>query len=307
MDVIDLRLHDMPVISQRYVVAIGFFDGLHRGHQALIEEVLKQAREKDLTPAVMLFHQHPLTVLKGQKTRQLTSFEDRVRLLEKAGIKTIFRIIFTKEVADLSPQQFIDEFLNRIGAAHVVVGYDFHFGKNNSGSADSFKNQAFAISVVPGIMYDAQQKISTSLIKSFLDEGNVEKAAELLSRPFTITGQVIHGKARGRTMGFPTANVDYDHYYLPKRGVYGVYVSIHGKRYSGMANIGKNPTFHDIDRDSLEINIFDFDEDIYDEEIAAEFICFERGEQTFSGMDALMATLKNDQKKVRKMLEESHL
>lgn len=305
MEIIDLHLHEMPVLTDNYAVAIGFFDGLHRGHQALIEEVLRQSRKQNLTPAVMLFNAHPLTVLKGEKTYQLTSVDDRLKLLAHYGIETVFRIIFTKEVADLSPQVFIDEFLNKLHVRHVVVGYDFHFGKGNSGSTDSFKNQGFGLSVVPGIMYNDQQKVSTSLIKQLLDRGNVEMARELLTRPFTITGQVIHGKARGRTMGFPTANVDYDHYYLPMRGVYGVYVSVHEKRYGGMANIGKNPTFHDIDRDSLEINIFDFDEDIYDQWISVAFICFERGEQTFSGIDELMNTLKNDQKKIREMLEES--
>lgn len=304
MEVIDLKLHEVMPLKQKYVVAIGFFDGLHLGHQALIHEVMKKAKEEDLIPAVMLFDRHPLTVLKGEKTTHLTSADDRLRLLKEEGIQTVFRIIFTRDVADLTPDAFIEEFLYRINACHVVVGYDFRFGKNNQGTIQDFYNRRFSLSVVDGIMYNDHEKVSSSLIKRLLDEGHIEEANRLLTRPFTIYGKVIHGKARGRTIGFPTANVDYDHYYLPRRGVYGVKVKVSGQEFTGMANIGPNPTFHDIDHDSLEINIFDFKDDIYDDMLAAEFYVFERGEKTFAGADELMHQLHQDQKIVRKMMNE---
>lgn len=299
-----LRLDEVSDAKDDYVCAIGFFDGVHLGHQALIKEVLKVSREKQLIPAVMTFQTHPLSVLSGLKTTYLTSLEDRLALLEQAGIQKVFLIAFNQEVAALSPAAFIHHYLLPNHIKHVVVGYDFHFGHRNQGSVEDLLSDSFSLSVVAPVMYNEKEKISSTLIKNLLTQGHVRDANRLLSRPFTIRGEVIHGKQRGRLMGYPTANVAYDRYFIPKRGVYGVKVKIGDQLYDGMANIGRNPTFDDILQDSLEIYIFDFDQDIYGEIIDVFFYGFTRPEAVFKSMDELKLRLDADVQEVRALLKE---
>lgn len=304
METETLKLHEIKQSTQNYVVAIGFFDGLHLGHQALIREVLKVAKEKSLMPAVMTFPSHPLAVLNGVKTTSLTSLADRLDLLEAMGIEKVFLIDFNKEVAALSPQAFIDAYLMQNNVKHVVVGYDFRFGDHNKGNIHDLDHQSFALSVVDPIMYNKEEKVSSTFIKNLLTQGHIRDANRLLTRPFTIKGEVIHGKQRGRLMGYPTANVDYDHYFVPRRGVYGVKVKVKGQTYDGMANIGRNPTFDDIFKDSLEIYIFDFQDDIYGEMMDVYFYAFTRPEAVFKNMEELKARLDADALEVRKLMKQ---
>lgn len=306
MKEIVLELNHPVTIDDFLCVAIGFFDGLHQGHQALIEEVKRIAKDKGLKSAVMTFDQHPLTVLKGEKEFYLISPEDRKHLLEEQGIDYLFVIHFTHHVAKLEPQAFIKSYLENLHVMHLVCGFDFHFGYHNSGNVALLEKQSFALSVVPAVMYDESQKVSSSLIKEKIAQGDVEEAKHLLGRPFAITGKVIHGKQRGRKMGFPTANVDYRHYFLPSKGVYGVNVQIGDHSYQGMANIGMNPTFDDIRKESLEVNIFDFDEEIYGEVITVSFKIFVRPERSFASMEDLKHQLMSDHEKIQKALNKTH-
>ena len=303
MEVIELELHDLPQLTNEYVVAIGFFDGLHLGHQKLIEEVKRVSKAKGYKSAVMTFDQHPLVVLRGEERRYLTSSRDRNQILQHLGIDTLFVIHFSKEVASLSPEDFINKYIIGLHVAHVVVGFDFHFGDKNSGDVHSLENHSFKLSIMPPVMYDDQVKVSSTLIKKLLHSGHVRDANRLLTRDYAITGEVIHGKARGRLIGFPTANVAIGKYCYLAKGVYGVEVEVKGQRYKGMANIGMNPTFNDIFEMSLEIYIFDFHQDIYGEEMQVFFKFFERPEERFNDVDDLIKEMQHDEAYIRKALD----
>ncbi|MBO6047532.1 MAG: riboflavin biosynthesis protein RibF [Erysipelotrichaceae bacterium] len=284
---------------QKLCLAIGFFDGLHIGHQTLIQEVLKIAEEKQLIPAVMTFNRHPLEVLTGRRHNYLTTLEDRLTLIRQCGIQEAYVIEFSPSVARLSPQEFIDRYLMPLGVEHIVCGEDFHFGDHGLGNAAFLKTQPFAVSVMPPVMYDDHQKVSSTLIKQFLAEGQVEEANRLLSRPLSMTGQVIYGKQRGRLMGFPTANISDEGYTPLKRGVYAVEIDVKGQTYHGMANIGMNPTFNDLIRQSLEVHIFDFDDNIYGEIVTIRFYTHTRDEKQFASIDELTTQLHKDLKMIR--------
>ena len=256
-------------LTEPLSLAIGFFDGLHLGHMSLINEVLKYKGETKT--AVMSFDVHPLCVLKGEKRQSIITLEEKKELLEEMGIDYLLVIHFTKEVAALSPQAFIDEYLNKLPLKRLVCGYDFHFGDHNSGSIEDLKKQSFELIVKNAVMYNETEKVSSTLIKKLMDQGMIEEVNTLLGRPYKVKGTVIHGKQRGRLIGFPTLNIDYGMKYLPKRGVYGTIVEINHQYYIGMANIGMNPTFNDINRLSLEVNVFDFDEDVYGKEVEVTF------------------------------------
>lgn len=286
--------------DEHYALALGFFDGLHQGHLALVNKVKKIAKEKHFKSAIMTFDRHPLSLLKNEKCTSLISSEDRIELLEEMGIDTLFVIRFTMDVAKLSPQAFIDQYLQHV--SHLVVGFDFHFGYKNEGDISSLSKQSFALSVIEPIMYDEQRKVSSTLIKEMLSKGQVEEAHCLLTRPFTIRGEVVHGKERGRTIGFPTANLNFNSYYVPRRGVYGVKVLIDEDEYYGMGNVGINPTFNELSNDLLEVHIFDLDEDLYGKTIKVEFIKFIRDEKTFSNIEELKLQLKKDEEQIKKAL-----
>ncbi len=281
--------------------AIGFFDGLHLGHMSLVDEVKRVSKQNGYKSALMTFDHHPLYVL-GRITQEkyISSMEDRIEILSKEGIDYLFVIRFTKQVAGLSPEAFIKNYLVDLNIRHVVCGFDFRFGSRNSGSGETLVNynpDILKVSIVDEVIYD-NEKISSTRIRNCLDDGKVDELSALLNRHYAIKGHVIGGKKIGRKMGFPTANIDYDAYYLPQNGVYAVKVYIENKEYLGMCNIGYNPTFHLIDKRSLEVHIFDFDKDIYNQSIKVEFYKKTRNEKKFSGKEELMNQLSEDQKTI---------
>lgn len=289
-------------IAEPLSLAIGFFDGFHLGHMSLINEVLKY---KDNTKtAVMSFDIHPLTVLKGEKRKSIITLEEKKNILEKQGIDYLFLIHFTKEVAQLSPADFIEQYLNKLPIKRLVCGYDFHFGNHNEGSIEDLKGHSFSLSVMPPIMYDENEKVSSTLIKHLLDNGNIKEVNKLLVEPYTVKGKVIHGKKRGRLIGFPTLNIDYGNKYLPRTGVYGTIVKMHNCYYIGMANIGTNPTFNDIHHVSLEVNVFDFEEDVYGQEAEVIFYIYKRDETVFNGLEGLKKQLIEDKEFLKKSMKK---
>lgn len=292
---------DEPVCS-----AIGFFDGLHVGHMALVEEVMKVSREKGYKQALMTFDHYPLYVLgKISEERYLTSMEDRIRILEEKGLDYLFVISFTKEVAALSPEDFIQRYLIDCHVKHVVCGFDFRFGNRNLGDVKTLQSCAsLDVSMIEEVIYKGE-KISSSRIRQILEDGNMEDMNALLGHPYTMRGKVIHGRRIGHLIGFPTANIDYQSYFLPCGGVYAVKTYVRGQCYLGMCNIGYNPTFTVLEKSSVEVNILDFHEDIYGEEIAVEFYCLIRKEQAFATKDDLVQQLMSDQMFVRKYFEEN--
>ena len=260
-------------------LAIGFFDGLHLGHMSLINEVLKYKGETKT--AVMSFDVHPLCVLKGEKRQSIITLDEKKELLEEMGIDYLLVIHFTKEVASLSPQAFIDEYLNKLPLKRLVCGYDFHFGDHNNGSIEDLKKQSFELVVKDAVMYNETEKVSSTLIKKLMDQGLIEEVNTLLDRPYKIKGTVIHGKQRGRLIGFPTLNIDYGMKYLPKRGVYGTIVEINHHYYIG-----------------------DFDEDVYGQEVKVTFYLYKREETVFNGLEGLKTQLTEDRKYLSQVMKK---
>ncbi|MFP7494039.1 bifunctional riboflavin kinase/FAD synthetase [Terribacillus saccharophilus] len=296
-----MKLDDMPAVS----AAIGFFDGIHLGHQAVIKRAIDAAQEKQLKSAVITFHPHPSVVLGKADTREdyLTPLHEKEAILENMGIDYLYLIDFTKELASLTPGNFIERFIDGLAVRHLVSGFDFTYGKKGSGNADTLKEaadqHAFSYEAVAKVE-NAQEKISSTKIRQLVASGDMEEAVELLGHPLTLTGEVITGDQRGRTIGYPTANIKIgENYFLPKVGVYAVEISVKDKTYAGMANLGFKPTFQqDAVVPNLEVHILDFDEQIYGEDVTVSWRKFIREEVKFNGIEALVAQLDRDKHQI---------
>lgn len=301
MEVIHIEYGKKTKIEES-CVALGFFDGLHVGHLALIEKVVEVANKRSLKKALMTFNQHPKSFLTGDTFYYLTSLEDKVEILEKHGFDYLLIIDFSEEVSLLSPEQFIDEYIIKQNINCVVCGFDYHFGQFGLGTTKTlqeYQKESFQ-TIVVNEKRENEKKISSTYIRELLLQGKVAQVTTFLKRQYSIKGEVIHGRQIGRTIGFATANVDYGNYALPKNGVYGVQVIVHEKKYLAMANIGYNPTFGDLQKPSLEVHIFDFDENIYDEIMVTLFCTHIRDEVRFSSKEELILQLKKDQKTIEK-------
>lgn len=287
-------------ITEPVCSAIGFFDGLHIGHMALVNEVKRIGIEKGYKKALMTFDHYPLYVLgKIKEERYLTSMDDRIEILDKEGIDYLFIVKFTKEVANLSPEDFIQQYLTANHIRHVVCGFDFRFGRLNLGSTETLqKCNQFDVSVIPEVIY-REEKISSTRIRHVLEDGNIDEINGLLGRKYCVSGEVIEGRQIGHLLGFPTANVDYQSYFLPCQGVYIVKAYVNEKEYMGMCNIGYNPTFTALDKPSLEVHILDFDGDIYHQHMVVEFYSLLRKEKLFASKEELIVQLSHDREEVR--------
>ena len=229
------------------------------------------------------------------------SLQSKIDILEKRGFDYFFIIEFNQDISQYSPTSFLECYLYKNNIEHLVCGFDFHFGKNGQGDTRFLKNiqkENFSVDIIEEYDVDGV-KVSSSFIRNKLEEGQLEQANQLLSRPYRISGKVIYGLQNGRKIGFPTANVDAGHYVILKKGVYGVYFYHDGKCYLGMANVGLNPTVGEITKISLEVNVFDFDEDIYGEEVDVDFMFRVRDERKFASLDDLKQQLKRDERFIR--------
>lgn len=283
-------------------VALGFFDGMHIGHLELLKEVEVVAKKTGYKKALMTFDRHPKSYLMEREFQYLMSLEDKIEYLQAYGFEYMFVICFTQQIASLSPQEFVDDYLIQQNIKHVVCGFDYHFGCFGKGDVALLRQLGegrFQVSEISKKQMD-HLKVSSSYIREVLMMGNVEKVNLLLKREYKITGQVIYGRQIGKTqLGFATANVDYQRYVLPRRGVYGAKVLVAGKIYYGMANIGYNPTFGDLTKPSLEVHIFDFDENIYGQVISVYFTYHVRDERKFASKEDLILQLQKDQEDIK--------
>lgn len=296
MQLISLDLDKYVSLEAKYAIALGFFDGVHLGHQQLINKAVRYARDHHIKSAVMTFDIDPWLVLNRIDSEQLlTPLDKRIELFESLGIETVFVLHFTLDVARMNPALFIEHFMTQMNPEYIVCGQDFKFGTRGEGNASLLKTSlSNTVVEVEPLLTMKNQKIGTSQIIEALETGDVYKAKSMLSRPYSITGKVIHGNQRGRQIGYNTANMDYNSYVLPKRGVYFVQVEHDKKQYFGMCNIGYNPTFNQRDHYSLEVHIFDFNEDIYGEVLTVSFIDFIRDEKKFDSMEDLKNQLAQD-------------
>ena len=297
------------------VVTIGMFDGLHAGHRVVLRQIIDNAKALNGESVIISFWPHPRIVLnKGaDKLRFLTSLEEKTRLFSETGINHLVLIPFTKELAYLTAKEFIKTYLvDGIKLKHLAVGYDHRFGKDRVSSFEEYEKYArefgFSISQVKQVDIGGLHTSSSSIRELLLD-GDISSANKLLSYNYLLTGRVVGGMKLGRKLGFPTANIELQEpkKLIPPDGVYACMVTIVGKRYQGMLNIGYRPTFNDKQKlRSIEVHILDFRKDIYSEEISVEFIDRIRDEKKFTGLEDLKTQLKNDEQKARKILK-NHL
>ncbi|MBK3516656.1 bifunctional riboflavin kinase/FAD synthetase [Carboxylicivirga sp. N1Y132] len=293
---------------------MGMFDGVHTGHRVLLGQLSDQAKAVGGESVVITFWPHPRMVLKqdADKLRFLTSPEERTKLFAEIGIDHLVLIPFSLELAELTAEEFIKQILiDKLSIFHLMVGYNHRFGKGRQHNFEEYQGFAkkynFSISMVEAVLTDGMQTSSTD-IRNHLLSGEMEAANKILGYQFTISGRVVGGQQLGRRIGYPTANVEVEEPYklIPPDGVYAVKVRVEGKDYGGMLNIGYRPTVnHNVDHRSLEVHIFDFNHDIYSEEIELRFIQRVRDEQKFANVDALKAQLKRDEETIRGIVAQS--
>jgi riboflavin kinase/FMN adenylyltransferase len=259
-------------------MALGYFDGVHLGHQKVIYEAKKQADERGIYSAVMTFDPHPSVVLgKTEKhVHYITPLQDKIKIIEELGVDFLFVVEFTAEFANLLPQEFIDQYVISLNVKHVVAGFDFSYGRMGKGTMETMpfhSRERFSQSIVPKFTTD-NEKVSSTRIRHLLQEGRSVELPRLLGRFYTTSGIVVHGDKRGRTIGFPTANVDLnEEYILPPLGVYAVKIKINDKWYQGVCNVGYKPTFNkEALKLSVEVNVFHFNDEIYGEEVMIEWM-----------------------------------
>ncbi len=291
------------------VIAIGNFDGVHRGHRAVIAAARERAQSLARKTAALTFVPHPRLFLRPQDALfQLSSERNKLRLLAATGLDGAIVMTFDAALAATSAEDFIERILvGRLGIGGAAIGFDFHFGKNRTGSPDFLAAQGaqrgFAVDIVPPLENEGRP-VSSGAVRNALAAGRVVEAAELLGVPWFVSGEVIHGDKRGRALGFPTANLRLDPGCGLKHGIYAVRVGVGGKRLDGVANFGRRPTFDD-GAPLLEVFLFDFDDDLYGEVIDVAFIGWIRHEQKFESIEALQRTMLVDSAQARDALSRA--
>ncbi len=293
----DYKRGDFPPIA----VALGYFDGVHIGHQKVIETVKQIGKEKGLATAVMTFDPHPSVILNKhiKHVRLLTPLQDKIDLMEKMGLDYLFIVQFTSEFSSLSPQKFVDDYLISLHIQHVVAGFDYSYGQYGKGTMETLPHHSRGKFDVTTVSKQdlGEEKISSTRIREALIEGHTETINQLLSRHFTVKGSIVDGEKRGRLLGFPTANIKVDpDYYLPGTGVYCVRMKVRGNWYNGICNVGYKPTFHAEKEEipTIEVHLLDFEADIYQERVIVEWHKRIRSEQKFSSVEELVTQLEND-------------
>jgi riboflavin kinase / FMN adenylyltransferase len=309
LQTIELK-HPLPAgVFPETCAALGFFDGVHRGHEEVIKRAIAAAYDKGMTPAVMTFFPHPKEVLRKEEAEYLTTLEDKKERLEALGVEILYLVQFDSSFASLSPQQFVDRFIIDLNIKHVVAGFDYTYGHKGKGTMDSFPFHARGLVETTTVeaFRDCDEKISSTAVRTALKNGDINKVSHYLGRHYTVKGKVVHGEKRGRTIGFPTANIEPSlKVLLPSAGVYAVMVEKGNSTYCGVANIGVKPTFHqDGTEKTLEVYFLDFSEDIYGETLKVEFIERLRGEEKFASVDELISQIQKDVEEARNVLSDS--
>jgi riboflavin kinase/FMN adenylyltransferase len=306
---------DVPAALRGAVVAIGNFDGVHRGHRALIAEAKVQAEARRSPLAVLSFEPHPQEYFKpSPESFRLTPLRAKARLLSDLGVDALFALTFDGDMARRTPQDFVlNVLVNGLGISGAVVGHDFEFGQRRAGNLATLsymgEMEGFTVTAFDTVTASGDEKISSTLIRRMLKEARPEEAARLLGHPWAVEARVEHGDARGRTMGFPTANMHLGHCLAPAFGVYAVRVNIlEGdravSRHDGVANFGIRPMYQ-VNVPLLETHLFDFDGDLYGKYLSVELIQYIRPEAKFPDLSALIAQIGADAAKARGILAKT--
>lgn len=294
--------------DEKVVLILGYFDGVHLGHQEVIKKGIEVAKERGLKAALMTFNRRPSIVyhkIPEEGYENLTQPEQKYKIIENLGIDILYEVFFNSTFGNLSPASFVEQYIVGLNAEVVVAGYDYTYGKPEIASMahlPKYAKNRFEIIEVHE-KKESGNTISSTSIRKLLKKGEIEKANAMLGYNYETLGFVIHGDARGRELGFPTANIHFHPYTLvPSPGIYAVFLTVHGKKYQGMASIGYNITFLDKADLSVEVNIFDFNEEIYGDDVSVEWVSYIRDEIKFSSVEELIEQLKEDETEARKLL-----
>lgn len=296
--------------DDRSILTVGTFDGVHRGHRAIIDYLKTRAREQEGPSTLVSFDPHPRSVVHGTDVSLLTTVQERAALLDGLGIDRFVVIPFSSEFAQLDPKTYVEDVLvERIGMQEITVGYDHRFGKKRAGDVDLLNelssHYGFEVDVIPPQEVN-EDVVSSRRIRDLLAEkGDVETAADLLGRPYRLGGVVAQGEGRGRQLGYPTANLSLEdaRKLVPRRGVYATKVRLpDGRERGGMMNIGRRPTFDEMDA-TVEVHLLDFEGDLYGERLPVQFLRRLRDEQKFESPDALAMQLSEDEQHCRTIVE----
>jgi riboflavin kinase/FMN adenylyltransferase len=303
---------DLPADDRGAAVAMGSFDGVHLGHQKVIGMAAEAARTLGAPLGVITFDPHPRAYFHPEAGAVLLMKRDQqARALEALGVDALYVLHLDAELAQMSDFEFAKNVLvDGLGARHVSVGFDNTFGRGRTGTPQKMREYGeqlgFTVSIAEAVAFEAgddQPKLSSSAVRAALQEGRPREAAKILGRPFAIEGAVVRGRQLGRKLGFPTANVPLGDYVAPKFGVYATRTRLQdGRKLAGVANIGVNPTIQGIIAPLLEVWIFDFDEDIYDQVIETELIDFLRPEEKFPDLATMTTQIMQDAREARKIL-----
>ncbi len=289
-------------------VTIGSFDGVHRGHQLIIRRLVESARKAGAPAVVITFYPHPAVVL-GKKVNHyyLSHPAEREEMLKDLGVDEVITLAFSRELAALSPEEFLTPLKVHLGIKELWVGYDFALGRNRAGNTQRLselgEDFGYELKLLDPFQQD-ERVVSSSLIRDRLANGEMEAANNMLGRTYSLTGSVVVGDGRGRQIGFPTANLSFwEEKLVPRNGIYAGWAWVEGRRYGTAINIGLRPTFgDDLLHPRVEPFILDFDRDIYGEEIRVEFVKFLRPEARFDSIDELTAQIFKDVENTREVL-----
>lgn len=298
---------DLPAAARGAALALGAFDGIHRGHRAVIAGAAEAARRLGAPLGVLTFDPHPRRWFAPDDPPFLLANPDQqAHALSDLGVERLYRLPFDAAMAALSEEAFVADVLAAgLGARHVSIGQDFTFGRGRTGEAAALETLSarygFTVSIAPLVLHDGM-KCSSSAIREAVVAGRPEVAAALLGRPFAIEGVVVHGDHLGRTIGFPTANVELGDYLRPAQGIYASRTRLSdGREVPGVAYVGRRPTVNGVD-ERLEVNLFDFDEDLYGQTLETDLVHFIRGDEKFDGLDAMKAQIAKDCQAARALL-----
>jgi riboflavin kinase/FMN adenylyltransferase len=289
----------LPIKFARPIVAIGNFDGLHRGHRAVIDKTLALSRRHGRPAAILTFEPHPRDFFRPQTpVFRLTPLAEKTLLAEKLGLEGLFVLSFNAETARMEATSFIDEWLvARLEISAVVIGTDFRFGSRRSGTSEFLAQEGarrgFAVEILPEVATGEDMRVSSSAVRAALEAGNIALASDLLGHRWFVIGDVRHGEKRGRSLGFPTANLRLDSSCRLRHGIYAVRALADGRAHEGVASFGRRPTFDD-GAPLLEVFLFRFDGDLYGKSLIVEFVAWLRGEEKFESADALIAQMHRD-------------
>jgi riboflavin kinase/FMN adenylyltransferase len=299
--------HDLPAFRNP-VLTIGSFDGVHEGHQKIIKHVVDRAKSVGGESILLTFEPHPRKIIQpDQPLGLLSSLEEKMARITAEGIDHIIVIPFSRDFSMMSAEDYVIDFLYNTFKPHtIIIGYDHHFGHNRSGNIHTLKEMlptsVQVIEIAEHLIHEAD--VSSTKIRKAIMQGQIATATEMLGRTYGFEAVVVHGNKIGRTIGYPTANLQptYGDILVPGIGIYAVKVQHKDRVYKGMMSIGKRPTVTDDNIVTIEVNILDFNEDIYGEKLYVEFIAYVRGEEKFSGLEELKARIAQDELEIRAIL-----